>query len=109
MAMARLRLGDQSQTVAFEIKPDPRSSATSEDYHEQFRFLIAARDKLTATHCGIKQIRDVRDQLTALDKRLKPRKDAADVLAAARRPAPPPGCSPRTRERLRRRRRAGPG
>jgi hypothetical protein len=80
---ARLHLGDQSQTVLFEIKPDPRSSATSEDYHEQFRFLIAARDKLTATHRGIKQIRDVRDQLTALGKRLKPRKDAADILAAA--------------------------
>jgi photosystem II stability/assembly factor-like uncharacterized protein len=80
---ARLRLADQGQAVAFEVKPDPRSSATPEDYEAQFRFLIAARDKLTAAHRGIKQIRDVRDQLQALGKRLKPRKDSADVLAAS--------------------------
>jgi photosystem II stability/assembly factor-like uncharacterized protein len=81
---ARLRLGDQAQTVECEIKPDPRSSATSEDYREQFEFMIAARDKLTATHRGIKEIRDVRDQLKVLDKRLTSRKDAEDVLAAAK-------------------------
>jgi photosystem II stability/assembly factor-like uncharacterized protein len=80
---ARLRLGDQSQTVTFEIKADPRSSATPEDFQEQFRFLIAARDKLTATHRGIKEIRDIRDQLTALGKRLKPLKDVADVRSAS--------------------------
>jgi photosystem II stability/assembly factor-like uncharacterized protein len=81
---ARLRLGDQTQSVAFEIKPDPRSSATPEDYQEQFRFLVGARDEVTAAHRAIKQIRDVRDQLTALDKRLKPRKDTAEVLAASK-------------------------
>src|SRR5262249_21033695 len=80
---ARLRLGDQSQTVTFEITPDPRSSATPEDYHAQFRFLIAARDKLTATHRAIKEIRDVRGQLTALDNRLKSRKEAAEVVSAS--------------------------
>jgi hypothetical protein len=80
---ARLRLGDQSQSVVFEIKADPRSSATAEDYQAQFRFLIVARDKLTAAHRGIKQIRDVREQLTALARRLKPRKDAAEVVAAS--------------------------
>jgi hypothetical protein len=79
----RLRLGDQSQSVTFEVKPDPRSSATPEDYQEQFRFLLAARDKLTATHRAIKEIRDVRDQLTALDKRLKPRKEEADEIISA--------------------------
>jgi hypothetical protein len=80
---AWLRLGDQSRRVAFEIKADPRSSATPEDYQAQFRFLIAARDKLTAAHRGVKQIREVRDQLQALGKRLKPRGDAADVRSAA--------------------------
>jgi photosystem II stability/assembly factor-like uncharacterized protein len=80
---ARLRLGDTSQAVPLAIRPDPRSSATPEDYHAQFRFLLAARDKLTETHRGIKQIRDVRDQVTALGKRLKGRKSAADVLSAA--------------------------
>jgi photosystem II stability/assembly factor-like uncharacterized protein len=80
---ARLRLGDQSQSVTFEIKADPRSSATPEDYQAQFDFMLAARDKLTATHRGVKQIRDVRDQLEALDRRLKGRKDAAEVRSAS--------------------------
>jgi hypothetical protein len=80
---ARLRLGDHSQSVTFEITPDSRSSATPEDYQAQFRFLIAARDKLTATHRAIKEIRDVRGQLTALDNRLKPRKEAAEVVSAS--------------------------
>jgi len=80
---ARLRLADQSQSVTFEISPDPRSRATPEDYQQQFRFLIAARDKLTATHRAIKEIRDVRDQLTSLEKRLGKRKEAAEVVSAA--------------------------
>jgi len=80
---ARLRLGDHSQSVTFEITPDPRSSATPAAYQAQFRFLIAARDKLTATHRAIKEIRDVRGQLTALDNRLKPRKEAAEVMSAS--------------------------
>jgi hypothetical protein len=80
---ARLRLGDQSQSVTFEIRPDPRSMATPEDYQAQFRFLIAARDNLTATHRAIKEIRDVRDQLTALDKRLGKRKKSAQVMSAS--------------------------
>jgi photosystem II stability/assembly factor-like uncharacterized protein len=80
---ARLRVGDQSQTVNFAIRPDPRASATPEDYQAQLRFLLAARDKLTETHRGIKQIRDVRGQLEALGKRLKSRRDVADVTAAS--------------------------
>ncbi len=80
---ARLRLGDQSQSVTFEVRADPRAAATPEDYQAQFRFLMAARDKLTATHRGIKQIRDVRDQLEALDRRLKARKDAEEVRSAS--------------------------
>ncbi len=80
---ARLRLGDQSQSVTFAITPDPRSAATPEDYQHQFRFLIAARDKLTAAHRAIKEIRDVRDQLTALDKRLGKRKEEADEVVSA--------------------------
>jgi photosystem II stability/assembly factor-like uncharacterized protein len=80
---ARLRLGDQSQAVSFEVLPDPRSQATPEDYELQFRFLVAARDKLTETHRGIKQIRDVRDQLAALTRRLDANKDVTDVRKEA--------------------------
>jgi hypothetical protein len=80
---ARIQLAEHSQTVSFEILPDPRSSARAEDFAAQFTFLRAARDKLTETHRAIKQIRDLRDQLTNVSKRLKDRQDAKEVTDAA--------------------------
>jgi photosystem II stability/assembly factor-like uncharacterized protein len=77
---ARIRIGANEQTVAIEVKADPRSSATAADLEAQFRFLIAVRDKITETHRGIKQIRDVRDQLTNLQRRLKDKPEFDDVI-----------------------------
>ncbi|MCI0637918.1 MAG: hypothetical protein L0Y70_02515 [Gemmataceae bacterium] len=81
---ARFKVGGQTQTVQFEVRADPRVSATSADYEDQFRFLIAVRDKLTETHRGIKQIRDVRGQVSAIAKRLEERADATSALDAAK-------------------------
>jgi hypothetical protein len=83
---ARLKVGDQEQSASFEVKPDPRSSASTADYDAQERFLLAAGDKLSETHKGIKTIRDIRDQMTAITKRLsgddaKEIRDAADALS----------------------------
>jgi hypothetical protein len=80
---ARLKVGTYEETVAFEILPDPRSSATSEDLAAQFTFLLAARDKLTETHRAIKQIRDLHEQLATLNKRLKDRADAKELVETA--------------------------
>jgi hypothetical protein len=80
---ARLVLGKENRSVTFEVKPDPRTSATTEDFDAQFRFLLAARDKLTETHRAIKQMRDMREQVANISKRLKNRKDAGKVRAAA--------------------------
>jgi hypothetical protein len=81
---ARLQVGDQTQVVNFEVKPDPRSAASLDDYAAQFRFLLAARDKLSDTHRAIKQIRDVRDQVTNVSKRVKDREEFKDVTDAAK-------------------------
>lgn len=81
---ARLKLGDQTQTVNFEVKPDPRTTATTADFDAQLRFLLAVRDKITEAHRAIKQIRDVREQLNAINKRLKDRADAKDVVEQAK-------------------------
>ena len=67
----RLKVGALEETVEFDVKPDPRASASLSDYEEQLEFLLAVRDKLTETHRGIKTIRDVREQLTNLSKRVK--------------------------------------
>jgi photosystem II stability/assembly factor-like uncharacterized protein len=68
---ARLKVGSLEATSEFEVKPDPRSSATPSDFEEQLKFLLACRDKLTDAHKGVKTIRDVRGQLTELGKRVK--------------------------------------
>jgi photosystem II stability/assembly factor-like uncharacterized protein len=80
----RIKSGDESRTESFEVKPDPRTSATSADFEAQFRFLISICDKLTETHQAIKQIRDIREQLGNVMKRLKDRSDAHDVIESAK-------------------------
>ncbi len=67
---ARLTVGEWSAEVPFEILPDPRSSATQDDFQAQFDFLIAVRDKLSETHDEIGRLRDARTQIEALGKRL---------------------------------------
>jgi hypothetical protein len=67
---AKGETGDLSRTAQFEIRKDPRSSATVEDLQAQTRFLLEVRDKLNQVHDSIRRIRDVRTQLTGLRKRL---------------------------------------
>ena len=45
--VASLQIGDRSESVEFEIKADPRTTATQEDYELQFQFLLEVRDKLS--------------------------------------------------------------
>jgi photosystem II stability/assembly factor-like uncharacterized protein len=70
-------------TVPFEVKPDPRSSATAADYQAQFDFISAVRDTLSATHREIGRIREARGQIEAVEARIKDREDAKDTLALA--------------------------
>ncbi len=81
---ARLTRGERSQTVSFEILPDPRSSATPEDLRAQLDFLLTVRDELTRTHEAIERIRDVRAQLDALTSRLDDRDGADRIREAAK-------------------------
>lgn len=59
------------ESTMFEVKKDPRSSATAEDLQEQFDFLIIVRDKLSQTHKTIGRLRDVRNQINSLTGRIK--------------------------------------
>ena len=81
---ARLIVGDDSTTVPFEIKKDPRSSATIADLQAQFDFLLEIRDKLSETHRAIKKIRDVRSQVKAITSRLGDYEGADEIRAAAK-------------------------
>lgn len=71
MYKATLTSGEESVSVDFELKLDPRSNATDEDLQAQFDFLVSIRDKVTETHQAIKRIRRIRGQISTLTGRLK--------------------------------------
>ncbi|MCB0036023.1 MAG: hypothetical protein KDE51_18460, partial [Anaerolineales bacterium] len=66
---AALTVGDETHTVAFEIVPDPRSSASQADYEAQFALWSAVRDKVSDTHTAVKNIRTVKEQVSGWQKR----------------------------------------
>jgi photosystem II stability/assembly factor-like uncharacterized protein len=63
---ARLTVGDWSETVAFAVTKDPRSTASDAEIAEQFAFLSGIRDKLSQVHRAIRDVREVRGQLDTL-------------------------------------------
>jgi photosystem II stability/assembly factor-like uncharacterized protein len=81
---ARLTAGGVSLAHPFEIRKDPRSSATQADLEAQFQFLQEVHDKLTETHDAIRRIRDVRAQLLEIEKRLAKDDAQKPVVAAAK-------------------------
>jgi hypothetical protein len=52
----RLVAAGQTLTQPFEIKKDPRTSTTAEDFQKQFTLLMDIQTKLTATHDAIAEI-----------------------------------------------------
>jgi hypothetical protein len=71
--------GKTISTESFNVKADPRLTTTPQQFAEQYDFLLKVRDKLTATHETILEIRDVRKQLEDLSGRIKPeQKDLKD-------------------------------
>ena len=80
---ARLVVGDDSTEVPFEIRLDPRSSATSEDLDAQFAFLSGVRDKVTEVNRSVERVRDLRAQINAFLTRLPAQAAGADTVRAA--------------------------
>jgi photosystem II stability/assembly factor-like uncharacterized protein len=79
---ARLTVGDQPPlSVPFEVKEDPRATATPADLRAQYDFLTNIRDKFSETNEAITRIRDVRRQLNDVKKRAG--KDSKELVTAA--------------------------
>ena len=66
----KLTVDGKPSTQNFDIKADPRLTTTPADYAKQLELGLKIRDKLTETHKGIIQIRDVRKQVEDLLKRV---------------------------------------
>ena len=59
----RLRVGDNVQSFPFEVRKDPRSSATVADLQEQFKLLIAIRDRTSEANNAVRMVRNMRWQV----------------------------------------------
>jgi len=65
---ARLVIGDQRFEQPFEIRKDPRVTATDQDLQAQFAFMVQIRDRLSEVTDAVNLLRDVRQQV---DERLR--------------------------------------
>jgi hypothetical protein len=74
----RLRTGGQTLTQPLRIVLDPKSEATTADLQEQFDLLIGIRDKVSAVHDAVNEIRKLRASLASRsDRAAAARLDAA--------------------------------
>ncbi len=71
MYQARLIVGEDSMTVPFEIKIDPRLTSTVADLQARHDFVANANETLSETHRAIKRIREVRSQVKEITDRAK--------------------------------------
>ena len=80
---ARLTVGGKPLEVPFEVKLDPRNTASQADLQKQFDLRVKIHDRLAEDYSTVNQLRDLRVQLKGIEKRLQ--NDAAhkEVLSAA--------------------------
>jgi hypothetical protein len=74
----RMKTGGQTLTQPLRIVADPKSDAKSADLQEQFDLLIAIRDKVSAVHDAVNEIKRMRSSLASQrDRAAAARLDAA--------------------------------
>ncbi len=82
----KLTVSGKTYEAKAVLQKDPRTAVSQADFDKQFELAMRIRDRVTAGHEAVNQIRSVRAQLDALKKRLagddksKPVLDAIDAL-----------------------------
>ncbi|MCY3832478.1 MAG: glycosyl hydrolase [Chloroflexi bacterium] len=79
-----LTVSDEELSQEFEIVKEAGVSASQADLQAQFDLLIKIRDKVSATHGAINQMRDLRAQLKGWRERLAGLDAAAGIIEAAK-------------------------
>ncbi|MEE9179710.1 MAG: glycosyl hydrolase, partial [Vicinamibacteria bacterium] len=65
----RMKVGEWTDTRAFEVKKDPRLATTREDFQEQFDLSMKIRAMVVDTHEAVTRIREIRRQVEDLAER----------------------------------------
>lgn len=66
---ARLKMGNDSSEISFNVLADPNYKCSQEEYEAQFKFLNQVKDKFNDVQKGIKDIRTLRQQMNELTGR----------------------------------------
>ncbi|NDQ58279.1 MAG: glycosyl hydrolase [Acidipila sp.] len=77
-----LTVAGKKQTAPLEIKMDPRVTTPAADLQKQFDLLMQIRDRISAAHEAVNQMRDYRAQSQAVVKRLGEGAQAKKIKAA---------------------------
>jgi hypothetical protein len=77
----RLTIGEWSATEPFALLPDPRVTATAEDFSAQFALLQQIYAKLNEAHTAVNSIRDLKAQVDGWLERLKEHAGAERIAA----------------------------
>jgi hypothetical protein len=80
----RLTADGKTYTETFDVRKDPRLSATDADYARQLDLQLKIRDKLSETHNAIISIREARNQVNDLLKRVQGQPNFKAISDAAK-------------------------
>lgn len=80
---ARLTVDGERSETSFEIRKDPRVSASEADLEEQFALAMRAHQKLSETHSTINAIRALTKQLDLWEARAKEQGGQSRLVSAA--------------------------
>ena len=80
----KLTVAGRTYTAPLEVKLDPRLKVSRADLEKRLDLALKIRDRVSADHDAVNQIRGVRTQLTALEKRLSADEHAAALVEAAK-------------------------
>jgi hypothetical protein len=81
MYQAQLKVGEQTYIQPFEIRADPRTTASQADLEAQFALWRCIRDKLSETHAAINRLRRLKEQVAAWEGRLAGSNDKVSEAA----------------------------
>ncbi len=79
----KLTVGGKSLTASAEIQKDPRVNVSQADLEKQNELAMRIRDRVSAGHEAVNQMRSVREQLDGLKKRLGADSGVKAVLDSA--------------------------
>ena len=80
----RMKVGEWTDTRAFEVKKDPRVATTQEDFQEQFDLAMKIRAMVVDTHEAVTKIREIRRQLEDLAERSSKAGRGGNIQEAAK-------------------------